>query len=177
MPEKAPAKRGRPSDYSIDVAAKICEKLACGKPLVAICVADDMPHVSTVFRWLGDPRYADFRDMYARAREAQADYLADETIEIADNAQNDWMEARESEQGEGWKLNGEHVQRSKLRIDTRRWFASKIAPRKYGEAVKLQGDPDAPLHTKVDLSSLSETQLDALMAISKAATRGPGGTG
>lgn len=112
-----------------------------------------------------------------RAREAQADYLADETIEIADNAQNDWMEARESEQSEGWKLNGEHVQRSKLRIDTRRWFASKIAPRKYGEAVKLQGDPDAPLHTKVDLSGLSETQLDALMAISKAATKGPGGTG
>lgn len=136
-----------------------------------------MPSTVTVFRWLGDPQYAEFRNMYALAREAQADYLADESIEIADDARNDWMEARENEQSEGWKLNGEHVQRSKLRIDTRRWFASKIAPRKYGEAVKVQGDPEAPLAVSLDLKALSDTQLDALMAISKAATKGPGGTG
>lgn len=161
---------GRPSSYSDDIADRICERLAAGETLVSICGDAGMPGTSTVFRWLSDPQFSVFRDMYARARDAQADYLADESIEIADDARNDWMASREDDQSEGWKLNGEHVQRSKLRIDTRRWFASKIAPRKYGEAMKLQGDPDAPLTTRLDLSGLSEAQLDALMAIAKKAT-------
>jgi terminase small subunit-like protein len=47
-----------------------------------------MPDMATVFRWLA--RHAEFRDQYARAREVQADYLAEEILEIADDGRNDW---------------------------------------------------------------------------------------
>ncbi len=103
-----------------------------------------MPNISTVFRWLGKDKaseeFATFRDNYAHAREAQADTLAEETLEISDDGRNDWMERQsESEKGAGintgWVLNGEHVQRSRLRVDTRKWFASKVAPKKYGDKI------------------------------------------
>lgn len=132
---------GRPSDYTPELAANICNRLADGESLRAVCAADGMPDKSTVFRWLAARE--DFRDQYARAREAQADHLADEIIEISDDGTNDWMERRsEAEKGAGvqtgWVLNGEHVQRSRLRVDARKWFASKVAPKKYGDRIETE---------------------------------------
>jgi hypothetical protein len=105
-----------------------------------------MPDKSTVFRWLAvnEP----FRDQYARAREAQADYYAEEIIDISDDGSNDWMERRsEAEKGAGvntgWVLNGEHVQRSKLRVDARKWIASKLKPKVYGDKLAVGGDENA----------------------------------
>jgi hypothetical protein len=95
-----------------------------------------------VFRWLN--QHAAFREKYARARDAQADVLAEETLEIADDGSNDWI-FRNDPDNPGYLLNGEHVQRSKLRIDARKWFASKVAPKKYGDKVQLAGDAENPL--------------------------------
>lgn len=123
---------GRPSSYTPDMAEAICMRLAMGESLRAICADDDMPDKATVLRWvLVNP---EFRDQYARARELQAEGLVDDIMEISDDGTNDWME-RNSEPGEdiGWRVNGEHIQRSKLRIDSRKWFASKVLPKKYGE--------------------------------------------
>jgi hypothetical protein len=87
-----------------------------------------------------------FREQYARARESQADYYAEEIIQISDDGTNDWMERRsEAEKGAGvdtgWVLNGEHVQRSRLRVDARKWYAGKLAPKKYGDKLRtsIQG--------------------------------------
>lgn len=113
---------GRPSDYTDEKAAEICDLIASGKALSSICKAEGMPGVTTVFRWLD--AHEQFRKDYARAREAQADFLAEETLEIADDSAKDFT-------GEGF--NSEHVQRSRLRVDTRKWWASKVAPKKYGE--------------------------------------------
>lgn len=124
------------------MAARICSELADGASLRTICKADGMPNKSTVFRWLAARE--DFRDQYARARDAQADALAEETLDIADEASNDWM-ARNDPENPGWVVNGEHIQRSRLRVDARKWFASKVAPKKYGEKLELAGDPSAPL--------------------------------
>ena len=62
--------------------------------------------------------------------------MEDELLEIADDATNDWMEKRDRD-GEaiGWMVNGEHIQRSRVRIDTRKWIMSKRAPKKYGDRV------------------------------------------
>ena len=58
-------------------------------------------------------------------------------MEIADDARNDWMSYEDKNSGcESWRLNGEHVQRSRLRIDTRKWLASKLAPKIYGDLVE-----------------------------------------
>lgn len=119
-------------------ADAICERLADGDSLRSICAEDPFPSKSEVFRWLADPANQGFRDQYARAREAQADALADEMLDIADDATNDWMERQgEDKRGPGWDINGEHVQRTKLRLDTRKWIASKLKPKVYGEKVDL----------------------------------------
>lgn len=128
---------GRPSTYSQEVAEAICERLADGESLRDICAAENMPAKSTVFRWLSSNE--SFRDQYARAREAQAEYLADELLDIADDGKNDWME-RHNRDGEmiGWQENGEAVSRSKLRVDARKWTLSKLLPKKYGDKLEHQ---------------------------------------
>jgi len=131
----APAKNpagGRPTDYSESLAARICARLADGESLRSVCRDDEMPDKSTVFLWLF--KYPEFSDQYARAKEESAEAHADDMLDIADDATNDWMERLDKDgQGIGWQLNGEHVQRSKLRIDTRKWLASKLKAKKYGD--------------------------------------------
>jgi Bacteriophage Sf6, terminase small subunit-like len=80
-------KRGRPSDYCAEIAMTICDRLADGESLRAICADDGMPNKATVFRWIG--RHKDFRDQYAVAREVQADDILDEILEIAHDDSRD----------------------------------------------------------------------------------------
>ena len=113
----------------------ICNRLAEGESLVDICKSDGMPRQSTVFRWLASD--AEFREKYARAREVQADTIFDEILSIADDARNDWME-KNGEESVGWAMNGEHVQRSRLRIDARKWMAGKLRPKVYGDKQEVE---------------------------------------
>lgn len=135
------AKRGRPTDYSQALASLICERLAEGESLREIIRSDEnLPRLSTIFQWLSI--HSEFADQYARAREAQAEALVDEAREIADDATNDWMEKLgKDNQPIGWQVNGEAVQRSRLRIEHRRWAAEKLKPKVYGvrSAVEISG--------------------------------------
>lgn len=142
---------GRPSDFTQQTADIICERIGKGESVRAICLDDDMPGQSTVYQWL--IAHKEFQEQYARARETQADYYAEEIIEISDDGRNDWMERRsESEKGAGvntgWVLNGEHVQRSRLRVDARKWIAARLAPKKYGDKLEttIEGG-DKPVQT------------------------------
>ena len=139
--------------YSDQIAETICERIGDGQTVREICADTDMPSMSTVFRWLADKEA--FREQYARAKEAQAEYLADEITHIADDGTNDWME-RHGKDGEslGWVVNGEAVQRSKLRVDTRKWLLSKMLPKKYGDkqALEVTGENGAPLIPVVNVS-------------------------
>lgn len=94
-----------------------------------------MPGMATVCRWLNER--PSFREQYARAREMQADVIAEETFEIADDGRNDWMEV-ETQKGSYIKLNDEAVSRSRLRLDQRKWWLSKLAPKKYGEKLEVE---------------------------------------
>jgi hypothetical protein len=129
--------------YSDALAEKICDLLADGLSLREICRQEDMPNKSNVLRWLKNNET--FRDQYARAREDQADAFADEIIEIADDASNDWME-RNDDDNEGWQANHDHINRSRLRIDSRKWAASKLAPKKYGDKVENTVKADVNLN-------------------------------
>ncbi len=112
-------KRGRPTDYTKDMADKICEKIANGRSLRSICAEDGVPPLKTIYRWL--EANEEFRHQYARAREKQADYFVEEIIEIADSA----------------VAESAAVSKAKLQIDARKWAASKIAPKKYGDKTEL----------------------------------------
>lgn len=126
--------KGRPSDYTQEMADKICEALADGHSLRRICEADDMPNKATVFRWLAARK--DFSDQYARARETQADSLFDDILSIADDGLNDTYTDDEGLT----KTDFDVIARSRLRVDARKWMAGKLRPKVYGESLKVNGD-------------------------------------
>jgi hypothetical protein len=145
---------GRPSDFSQDLADCICSRLAEGLSLRTVCKADDMPDKSTVFKWLRE--IPGFSDQYAKAKEEAADALFEETIDIADDGSNDWIKDNDPE-NPGYKFNGEHYQRSRLRVDTRKWMLSKMKPKKYGEKVtqEISGPNGGPVAvTQIGLAAL-----------------------
>lgn len=155
---------GRPTDYTPELADDICARLAEGESLRSVCRDESMPDKSTVFRWLR--LYQDFCDQYARAKEESADAMAEEVLDIADDGTNDWME-KHGKDGEslGYQLNGEHIQRSKLRVDTRKFLMAKMKPKKYGErlGINLGGQKDNPIVT-VDASKISTDALKELIS-------------
>jgi len=125
-------KTGAPSKYTLALADRICKELAKGTPLRTICKQPGMPHYATVRRWEVDN--ASFRALSTRARETGCHAIADECLEIADDATNDWM-LDNNPDNPGFKLNGEHVQRSKLRIETRMRLLGKWLPKVYGDKI------------------------------------------
>lgn len=138
------AEMGRPSIYSKELADQICEQLAQGLSMRTVCKADDMPCMSTVFKWLREKD--EFSQQYARAKQESADALVEEMLDIADDGENDWMRRHGKDEEDYWVLNGEHIQRSKVRIDTRKWIASKLKPKKYGDKVQHTGaDGESPV--------------------------------
>jgi hypothetical protein len=126
---------GRPSVYTQDVVDEILARLANGETLRAICKEDHLPKESTVRRWAVDDVNGFFAH-YAKAREIGYHTMADELLEVADDGRNDWME-RNGDDGAGWQANGEHLQRSRLRVDTRKWLLSKALPKVYGDKAQL----------------------------------------
>lgn len=174
MPDDAPLKgeivphgapMGRPSSYTKDIGDTICVRLSLGESLREICRDDDMPGQSTIYRWLLDDKLAEFREQYARAREFQADSLFEEMKEIADDGSNDWMEKFDKDGNSiGWQLNGEAVQRSKLRLEDRRWRAGKLKPKKYGEKIDVTSGGERL--TEID-DTARAARIAALMAEAK----------
>lgn len=109
---------GRPSVYTDEIAEEILMRLAEGESLRAICRDDHTPNISTITLWVVDDREG-FSARYARARAAQAMRLADEIIEIADEDERD-------------------TNRDRLRVDTRKWYLSKVLPKVYGDTKTVE---------------------------------------
>lgn len=123
---------GRPSDFTEEIANAICERIAVGESLRAICSDEAAPDKATVFRWLASN--SDFRDQYTHAREMQAETYADEMVEIADEAKD--------------------ANLARLQIDARKWKASKLAPKKYGDKIAHVGggDGDEPIKSALTVT-------------------------
>lgn len=133
------------------IADEICDKLASGKSLRAICGAerdDFTPSQATIYKWLREND--DFAKQYAHAREMQAETLVDEIIEIAD-APNLTTNA-------DGQVEARDPQRDRLRIDARKWFASKVAAKKYGDKITAEhtGKDGAPLPAAVTIFQLPD---------------------
>ncbi len=163
-PAPKKAKKGRPSLYTEALAAKLCLRLAEGETLRSVCHDEKMPGKTTVLRWLGDEKNTDFRGQYAHAREMQADALFDEALEIADDVSGDWSTDKDGKK----VLDHENIQRSRLRVDTRKWAAGKLAPKRYGDKVQHTGDGGGPIRTEVDLTGIPT---DVLRDLRKLAAR------
>lgn len=138
---------GRPSDYTQEMADYICAELADGKSLRAICRDHEDLNTGKVMRWLGANK--EFQEQYARARELQADALFDETLDIADQ----YDTAKDI-------LTPDLINRAKLRIDTRKWIAGKLRPKKYGEKIQQEhtGADGSPLQVNIVRFSDTDSQ-------------------
>lgn len=158
----AKAKTGRPSGYSGAVGDDICEHIAHGKSLVSWCKESGVGY-STVMGWLSADKA--FSDKYARAREAQADYLAEEIVNIADTPQIG-VKTKTNDKGEVETTEGDMIEHRRLQVDARKWYASKLAPKKYGEKLAVGGADDLPpLQSTVKVDGLTTEQLRALASI------------
>jgi hypothetical protein len=116
----------KPRPFDQEIADEVCDRITDGESLRKITLDEHMPSPVTIYKWLNEN--ADFVKQYARAREEQAETLADEIVEIAD--------------GQGENAD---PQRDRLRVDARKWVASKLKPKKYGDKTLLGSDPDNPL--------------------------------
>lgn len=174
---------GRPTDYSPAMRDAICARLAAGETLRSICRDDTMPERQTIYNWLyvnkGEVKQgekilvAGFFDHYTRAREVGLDEICDETIEIADDGTNDFVERVVKQRGGGEKkeivFDKEAVMRSRLRVETRNSYLANMAPRKYGRNVKVEtqaldkkGEPTDPPGSAAATDSFLESVAAAL---------------
>lgn len=149
MSTPAKPKTGRALEFEQAIADVICVRLAEGESLRAICRDPELPAMSTVMKWLNV--VPTFAEQYARARELQADAIFDEALDIADTA----------------GLTNERIAKARLQIDTRKWMAGKMRPKKYGDKHIVGADPENPLPTPV--ANIDVTSLAKALRIAKAA--------
>ncbi len=145
----------RPTDYTEELAKEICEAIAdSNKGLFDLCQQNPhWPCPQTIRRW--KRKREDFCSMYMQAKMDQIEFMVEECISIADDTSNDTLLRKTSSGDEYEAPNNEWINRSRLRVDTRKWLASKLAPRIYGENLK---DPNAKDNNKEqdDINSVKD---------------------
>lgn len=142
----------RPTDYNQEIADKICEAISEGMSLRELCRADDMPAKATVFRWL--TLHQEFSDQYARAREEQAEAMADEIVNIVDTAANPLMVDGIPLMKDGKPVmyaDAAAIAHARLKMDARKWVASKLKPKKYGDKLELDQNVTGNLNHDIEI--------------------------
>lgn len=138
---------GRPEIFTQEAADEICEQIATTtRSLRTICEDEFLPSVGTVLKWLRTNET--FLAQYTRAKQEQADMMAEEMLDIADDGSNDFMTIVKGDSSYEIE-NKEWTSRSKLRIETRKWLASKLKPKKYGDNTKESEETKLPQHVEV----------------------------
>jgi hypothetical protein len=180
---------GAPSMYSRTLAHEICSRIAAGETLTDICKAEHMPDRNTVAAWVYDDRDG-FNSVYVRAREAAMDLMAEDLLSIADE-KHTVIEVEETDP-EGRPLldadgnvklrsvrvplSSDVIARNRLRVDTRKWYLAKLAPRRFGDKVVTEhtGPGGGPVQiAALDLKNLSDVELAQMQELlSRAGTTG-----
>jgi len=146
-----------PADiYTEDLVNEICALFAEGKSMRSICAIEGMPSKQTLFNWFRTRE--GFLDQYTRAKEESAEAFSEDILDIADDSTNDYITKQNNDGEEYEVVNHENIQRSKLRIDSRKWLASKLKPKKYGDKIQTEHSGN------VGLTDLSDVGLAERLA-------------
>ena len=154
---------GRPSTYPPEVEEAIFARLCTGESLRHICSDDDLPHESTVRKWVMLDNPPGIGTRYACARNMGLDSQAEEIIEISDTCREGIIRKVSEKDG----VTVEHrdmVDRARLQVDARKWLLSKMRPDKYGDRLQVAGDKDAPLEVNVSGLELLNSRLTQIAA-------------
>jgi ribosomal protein S7 len=116
----------RPIEFSVELATEIATRVAEGTPLTKVCKQAGMPRLTTVYKWLS--LHASFDQLMRRARADVADTFFAQAIDIAHEK----------------CVDSTAVQRNRLRVDTLKWAASKMNPRRYGDTLAIGGSEELP---------------------------------
>jgi hypothetical protein len=134
----------RPTKFTSKLGLTICKRIAGGESLRNVCCDENMPNRSSVHLWIlagkasdASPELKAFSDQYELSIEVRAENMFDEIEEIADDGRNDYMTKVNNDGLEYEVVNSEHIQRSRLRVDARKWKLSKMLPKKFGEKLDL----------------------------------------
>lgn len=144
-----PRKPKAVAGFDQGIADKILEEIAKGRPLTKICKADGMPNYITVLKWLASGKFPEFEKAYQLSREHQADTLTDEIMEDAERAEQTLK---------GDRSDNARVQAVRLRIDTKKWVASKMKPWKYGDKLGLTGGDGGAIEITVTNYATEKTE-------------------
>ncbi len=146
--------------YSPEIAKEIARRLANGESLRSICRDANMPDESSVRGWVIYNKF-EFAQVYREARDIGLDCMADEILDIADDGSNDYM-IRETKRGAIVVVDKENAARSKLRVETRKWYLCKMYPKKYGDRIAQEiTNPDGSLRPKLNQTQIA-IRLDAI---------------
>jgi hypothetical protein len=131
-----------------EVEERIINGLCDGIPLRELCRQEGMPNWRTVYDWISSDE--EFAARIAHARELGFDAIAEDILDIADDGTNDWVARKNAKGDTEMVLNTDHVQRSKLRIETRLKLLAKWNPKKYGDksTTELTGKDGGPVQTE-----------------------------
>lgn len=146
---------GRPTLYTQELAEKICKAVSSSdKSLRKICEEnDDFPTGAMVWHWMvGNP---EFSDMYRKAKIAQADFMIDQISEISDNEEKDLLVNKDGV----LVPNTAKIARDRLKVDTRKWIATKLIPRIYGEKSQVE------THTTVSVSADTNKKVSDVLSL------------
>ncbi|STY31504.1 Uncharacterised protein [Legionella wadsworthii] len=145
---KTSSKVGRPTKYNSELVEEICNAIASTSKGIRVLCKENMhwPCQDTLFAWL--KKYPEFSEQYAQAKICQIELLIDEILEISDDESNDYFIHEDGTV----VTNNSSINRSRLKIDTRKWLASKLVPKVYGNRI----DSDIQFQMSEELQKLSE---------------------
>ena len=129
---------GRHTEYTPEIAKEFCSRLVDGTSVRTVCKDEEMPCTSTIFKWMAEQ--PEFSEQYAKAKMMAAEALAEEIFDIVD----DEVSSPVMIDGVPLQIDGKivmardnvGVQHAKLRADVRKWYLSKIMPKKYGDKIQ-----------------------------------------
>lgn len=156
MTQRLQPKNGSPSTYTKEIGEEICQKISVSEyGLKRLCKENPhWPCKQTIFEWR--IKIKEFGDLYAKAKQDQIETLIDDCLDIADDTSQDTIVSVDSEGVEREKCNTEWINRSRLRIDTRKFLAQKLAPKLYGDKVSERDNAESLSDAVVAMKELAE---------------------
>ena len=137
---------GRPSVYTEEMAQEICDRMTCGESIRSITGnSAHLPASSTVYLWIARDTCG-FSERYVKAFNSRAVKLAEDILDIADDSSRDVVVREDGTES----ANSEFINRSRLRVDSRKWLLSKMSHTRFGDKVEKQADGSSSVSLQVE---------------------------
>lgn len=141
-----------PADYSLAMAAHILDLHAGGLSIVAICAQAGFPSASQLHQWV--THHPDFAEALDVAKRVYSATLINEAVDIADDASRDYKTVTRQDGRQEQVFDHEHATRSKLRVDVRKWVASRVDRGSWGDSKQVD------INAKVLTVNMTDDELD-----------------